>query len=169
MKQKQQGSASARAHNGFTLLELLVVIAIIGMLAGTVSIALSNARVRGRDAKRAGDVRQMITALEQYHIQNGVYPTGTASIASVGTGALLFDPAAFNGAAESMIPGYVPLMPQAPLPADGPCGNDEGRGNNNYWYDVEDDGSEYTITFCLGKNVGDWDAGVRTASPNGVE
>lgn len=160
MKQKQLG---------FTLLELLVVIAVIGVLAGTIMLALNNARIRGRDAKRAGDIRQMITALEQYHIQNNNYPTGTASVASTGTGALFSDPGAFDGSPEPMIPNYVPLMPVAPTPADGGCGSDVGRDNNNYWYDVEDDGSEYTITFCLGKNVGDWESGVRTAGPDGVQ
>ncbi len=161
LKQKMQ--------SGFTLIELLVVIAIIGLLAGTVMLALNNARVKGRDAKRVGDIRQMITAFEQYQIQHGIYPTGTASMASAGTGALLSDPAAIDGAEEVFIPNYVPMLPTAPAPADGSCGGSAGRGNNNYWYDVADDGLVYTLTFCLGKDAGDWKAGVRSATPNGVQ
>lgn len=167
MKLKQQLRSSAQ--NGFTLLELLVVIAIIGILTGTIMLALSNARVRGRDAKRAGDIRQMITALEQYQIQHGIYPTGTASVASVGTGSLLSSPGAMDRAAENFVPGYVPIFPEAPTPADGSCGNESGRGNNNYWYDVTDTGETYTMTFCIGKNVGEWDPGIRSATPDGVQ
>src|SRR5690242_2900168 len=83
-----------KTGSGFTLIELLVVIAIIGLLVGVVLLALNNARIRGRDAKRIGDMRQTITALEQYHISHGVYPTGTVSITS--SGAALNDPGAMD-------------------------------------------------------------------------
>jgi type II secretion system protein G len=154
---------------GFTLLELLVVIAIIGILAGTIMIAVNNARKKSRDAKRAGDMRQMVTALEQYQIHNGNYPTGTASIASAGDGSLLNDPATMDTAAEAFIPNYVPMFPSSPEPADGDCTSDPGRGNNNYWYEVADNGIVYTLTFCLGGDTGDWKAGVKSATPNGIQ
>lgn len=154
---------------GFTLLELLVVIAIIGVLAGTIMIALNSARRKSRDAKRAGDMRQMITALEQYQIHNGNYPTGTASVASAGDGFVLDDPATMDATVESFIPNYVPMFPSSPEPADGDCLPDSGRGNNNYWYEVTDDGTAYTLTFCLGGETGEWGAGVRTATQNGVQ
>lgn len=156
-------------QSGFTLLELLVVIAIIGLLAGIIAISIQNARERARDAKRSGDVRQLITALEQYYVQNGTYPTGSASVASVGTGALFSDSTATDGSFEPLIPNYIPILPQAPEPADGDCGNVANRGNNNYWYDVADDGTNYTITFCLGKDSGSWQAGIRSATPSGVQ
>ncbi len=158
-----------KKNAGFTLLELLVVIAIIGILAGTVMIALNSARRKSRDAKRAGDMRQMITALEQYQIQHGNYPTGTASIAGAGDGSLLSDPATMDGIAEPFIPNYVPMFPQSPEPADGDCTTDSGRGSNNYWYEAADNGTVYTLTFCLGGETGEWRAGVRYATPNGVQ
>ena len=157
-----------KTKRGFTLIELLVVIAIIGALASVVLIAIQNARVRGRDAKRAGDIRQMIVALEQYRIAHGIYPTGSGSVASVGTGTALDDPGAMDTGAEAFVPAFVPLMPVSPLPADGNCPDTVALGSNNYWYEVSDDGTAYTITFCLGKDTGDWVAGAHSSTPNGV-
>ncbi len=154
-------------QTGFTLIELLVVIAIIGALVSVIGIALNSARIKARDAKRAGDMRQMITALEQYYIQHGIYPTGTASASA--SGGLLSDPLSMDASLEPFIPNYVPLMPESPAPPDGSCGNNQGRGNNNYWYDSSMDGLTYTLTFCLGKNTSSWQAGTRIALPNGVQ
>jgi prepilin-type N-terminal cleavage/methylation domain-containing protein len=167
-KQKEKGSATARQtrQRGFTLLELLVVLAIIGLLAGIIMLALNSARNKARDAKRAGDMRQMITALEQYYSQRSSYPTGTASIAA--GGALLSDSNSFNGGSEPFVPNYIPLLPAAPKPNDGGCGSSSGAGNNNYWYETTDDGMRYTMTFCLGNDAGDWLAGSRTVTPEGV-
>ncbi len=168
-KSKFDQPLSKKNCAGFTLIELLVVIAIIGILAGIIMVSLNNARAKARDAKRVGDVRQMATAMEQYHIHNGFYPTGTASVASVGTGVLLSDPAAMDQAVEPVVPNYIPTIPEAPSPADGDCLGDAGRGNNNYWYDSADDGSTYTITYCIGKEVGELPAGVHSATPNGIQ
>ncbi len=154
-------------QSGFTLIELLIVIAIIGVLIGIIAVALNNARIRSRDAKRAGDMRQMITALEQYYIQNGTYPTGTGSVSV--DGVMLSDPLAMDSALEPFIPNYTPIMPIAPSPADENCSADQIRGGNSYWYDAAIDGLTYTLTFCLGKESGSWQAGIRVATPSGVQ
>jgi len=59
---------------GFTLIELLVVIAIIGVLASIVLASVSTARAKARDAKRISEIRQIETALQMYHNDNGRYP-----------------------------------------------------------------------------------------------
>jgi hypothetical protein len=107
--------------------------------------------------------------MEQYRIVHAAYPTGSASIESVGTGAELSDPAALDGAAEPFAPNYVGLLPVSPIPGDGTCLSDIGRGNNNYWYDVSDDGLNYTLTFCLGKDTGQFVPGVHTLGPAGIQ
>lgn len=158
-------------NQGFTLIELLVVIAIIGLLAGIITLGVNNARIKSRDAKRAGDIRQILTAMEQYYIQNGSYPTGTGSVPGGpgGNGVALNDSSAMNSALEPMVPNYIPFIPISPLPADGDCLDSIARGSNNYWYESFNDGSNYTITFCLGRDTGDWPKGIRSASSSGVQ
>ena len=152
---------------GFTLIELLVVIAIIGILAGVVTIALSNARAKGRDSKRVGDVKQIVTSLEQYYIQYGAYPTGTGSI--VPGGIRLSDPTAIDTSLSQMVPSYLPFIPVAPNPPDGDCLNTNAISSNNYWYEAVEDGSTYTLSFCLGEDNEVWKKGPRTASPQGTQ
>lgn len=65
---------------GFTLIELLVVIAIIGMLSAVVITSLGVARLKSRDARRFGDVREFRKALEFYNNENnGRYPAAPVS------------------------------------------------------------------------------------------
>lgn len=54
---------SRNTQKGFTLIELLVVIAIIGILSSVILASLGSARGKGRDARRASDLRQIGTAV----------------------------------------------------------------------------------------------------------
>ena len=62
---------------GFTLIELLVVIAIIGILASIVLASLNIARMKGRDARRIADLKEMQNALELYYSDHNAYPVET--------------------------------------------------------------------------------------------
>lgn len=132
-----------------------------------VMLAAGNARSKARDAKRIADMRQIASAFEQYHVQHGTYPTGTQSV-QIG-GVLLSDPAALDGITETFIPNYTAIIPEAPEPADGSSCQGVGAGYNNYWYETQDDGYAYTLTFCLGKDTQDLAAGMHFFTGDGLQ
>jgi type II secretion system protein G len=72
---------------GFTLLELLIVIVIIGILALLIIPNITSAPKKARDTKRKTDLTTLRKGLEEYFVNNNVYPaalsdltTGTAPI-----------------------------------------------------------------------------------------
>ncbi len=69
MKKREQNT------KGFTLIELLVVIAIIGVLATIILSSLNKAQAKARDARRERDIHTIQTALENYYVDHGKYPT----------------------------------------------------------------------------------------------
>lgn len=77
---KKVGRFTLRATKGFTLIELLVVIAIIAVLAAVVLVALGNARVRARDARRVSDLNNVALSMEVYldTANTATYPDGAA-------------------------------------------------------------------------------------------
>lgn len=74
-----------RISRGFTLIELLVVIAIIGILSSVVLASLNSARVKGRDARRISDVKQVQLALELYYDNHQSYPVASYSSGNAST------------------------------------------------------------------------------------
>ena len=75
----------SKGEKGFTLIEILIVVAIIGMLSSIVLVGLGSFRSRGRDARRAADLREIQNALELYYAKNGVYPEGQGvTVSSLG-------------------------------------------------------------------------------------
>lgn len=67
-------------NRGFTLIELIVVAGLISLAAGIVMTSLSDSRMRGRDAQRFADVRQLQNALELYQSEYGSYPADLPEI-----------------------------------------------------------------------------------------
>ena len=144
-------------QKGFTLIELLVVIAIIGLLSTMAVVALNNARQKSRDAKRVADVKQIQTALEMYFNSCNQYPELAVAGALTTTMA--------QGCTTETLGTYLGQIPKEPTPDDNTC----TAANNKYMYQAPVGGATYTLTFCLGAATGQLAAGVRTASPVGVQ
>lgn len=64
-----------KVQRGFTIIELLIVIAIIGILATLVLTNFRGAQAKGRDTVRQNDLNSIYQKLEEYHNENGNYPT----------------------------------------------------------------------------------------------
>jgi len=116
-----------RGQRGFTLVELLVVIAILGVLAGTVTVAvvrhLDNAKVE----RAKIDIKNIEAALKTYYLNMGDYPN-----ASEGLEALITAPASLTGTSK----WKGPYLEMTTKPKD-PWGNDylymnPGEGGRNF-------------------------------------
>jgi len=62
-------------ERGLTLIELLAVMVILVLLAGVVTTSVVKRVEEGRRAKAIADIASLESALEQYHIHAGNYPT----------------------------------------------------------------------------------------------
>jgi prepilin-type N-terminal cleavage/methylation domain-containing protein len=71
--------SNLKSGEGFTLIELLVVIAIVALLSSVVLVAVSNTRMKARDARRIADLNQITKALDVYFQTYGYYPPGSSS------------------------------------------------------------------------------------------
>lgn len=138
-----------RKQKGFTLIELLVVIAIIGLLSTLAVVALNNARMKARDAKRISDIKQIQTAVELYYNDASAYPAtviGGSPIVNAGV-------------------TYMSSVPTNPTPVnDGGCAAD-----NAYTYASVSPYSTYSLTYCLGGTTGGVSSGTHTAYPGGIQ
>lgn len=160
-------------QRGFTLIELLVVIAIIGLLASVVLLALNSARAKARDAKRLGDVRQLVSALELYYNDCNGYPvlaTAATARTALGTSGTATVPSGAPASCTTglLVPGYAGSIPDAPTPADtATCAS--GTSNSYMYSSTATTGASYTIIFCLGGQTGQIAPGMRTAGPTGIQ
>lgn len=64
---------------GFTLVELLVVMTIIAVLATVIIGGFRSSQMRGRDAQRKSDLKQIANALEIFFADYGRYPPASGS------------------------------------------------------------------------------------------
>jgi general secretion pathway protein G len=97
------------AQQGFSLIELLVVIVIIGLLATIVAINVIPAGNKARVEKAKADIATLEGALEQYRLDNLIYPS-----TSDGLQALLTPPPGLAQPERYRQGGYVKKLPSDP-------------------------------------------------------
>jgi len=81
----------------FTLIELLVVVAVIAILAGITMAALGGVQKRSARSRAQAEVAALAAAIDNYHLDNGVYPPTDAgglygALSPVGSGKVYFEP-----------------------------------------------------------------------------
>ena len=134
-------------NKGFTLIELLVVIAIVGILATIVYTALSNARAKTRDAKRAEDIKTLKAALEVYQQTYGKYPAASV-VDDTGT--------AITTLATTLITennnNYLIQIPQDPLYKNDTKDYQYVRGGGGMGYGIRVTLENPTGTYTVGPN-----------------
>ena len=69
---------------GFTLLELLAVIAIISILAAIAIMQFSKFKTQAYDTAAKSDLKNAMTALENYFIENNDYPVDKDGVLASG-------------------------------------------------------------------------------------
>ncbi|SBS32427.1 Type II secretion system protein G precursor [Marinomonas aquimarina] len=109
LSRPHQRFAGKSQASGFTLLELMVVAAILSLL---VALVAPNLLGRSDDAKVAvakTQLRNIVSALDLYKLDNGHYPS-TAQ----GLQALVTRPSGYPEARNWKQGGYLPALPQDP-------------------------------------------------------
>ena len=129
-------------QHGFTLLELLIVIVIIGILALLIIPNITSAPKKARDTKRKTDIVTLRKALEEYFVNNNVYPPSSGT---VGTGGVLAE----------LTTGSAPIVKT--LPTD-----PKNASPYVYTYTPANSNSTYTLNACL---ENDSDSGGNVIAP----
>ena len=119
---------SVRKGAGFTLIELLIVVAVIAILAGAVFVALDPlSRFQNtRDARRASDVDEMISAVKVDQIDNGgAYLSAITSMTAgdvyiIGTDSTACD--SYNGNCDTSVTGSTYCVDLSGLVTEGYLG-----------------------------------------------
>jgi general secretion pathway protein G len=144
---------SFKKQGGFTLLELLIVIVIIGILALLIIPNITSAPKKARDTKRKTDITTVRKALEEYFVNNNVYP-GTAGDAAT----VLAGNAAGTATTGPLTTGTAPIMKAVPV-------DPKNVAPNTYVYTPANSNSTYTLTACL---ENDQDTGANTLAGGGI-
>jgi len=137
---------------GFTITELITVIIIICILATLSTVSVNRARIKARDAKRITDANAVHTVLDMFYRNEGRYPINGGTINEFEVGRPLVSPT--TGVT------YLNKIPSNPVPRnDGNCPDQE------YQYIAYNNGSSYSLEFCLAGSSGAAGAGTNYVKP----
>lgn len=100
-----------------------------------------NGFINAPDTRRIADIAGLQGGLEFYKFKNGTYPQSLAQL----------------------IPDYYKSVPKAPTPPDGTC----SQKDNEYSY-VRSGKDNYSLRFCLGKEIGGYKAGLNTVTAESI-
>ena len=101
--------ARASARSGFTLIEILVVVAIIALFATVVAVNVGGQVPKAQRTKAANDIATLESALDQFRIDNGFYPS-----TEQGLRALVEPPTVGRTARKFRDNGYIKRLPTDP-------------------------------------------------------
>ncbi len=111
---------SFNKQGGFTLLELLIVIVIIGILALLIIPNITSAPKKARDTKRKTDITTVRKGLEEYFVNNNIYPAALTDLQT----------------------GSAPIVKTLPL-------DPKNTGAFVYTYTPANTNTTYTLNACL--------------------
>lgn len=101
--------AGRRDQRGFTLIEILVVVAIIAIFATVVALNVSGEVPKAKVTKAKSDISAIESALDQYKMDNSVYPSTDQGIQS-----LIQPPAGGRVPKHYRDGGYIKRLPTDP-------------------------------------------------------
>jgi len=121
------------SKKAFTLVEMLIVIVIIGILAVAIIPRLQSAQGRARDTVRQANMRDIITSVELYHIENWHIPFVTSYGEGIATWEGWSD-RCFIGWFMTFLEteGYMKKVPRDPQ-SNGPSRSYRYYCSQNYW------------------------------------
>lgn len=167
-----------KKNKGFTLIELLVVIAIIAILSTVVMAGLNSARAKSRDAKRIADIKSLQKALDLYSDTCGGYPMlGAGAYVGIdATDSVVGDlrTSTTDGTCTTETFGdFMSILPVTPQPNGtdyGYCSTPDGAAiDSTSCSSAAGDNTSYQMTFTLEGDTGSLLAGLRTATPSGIQ
>jgi prepilin-type N-terminal cleavage/methylation domain-containing protein len=100
-----------KANQGLTVIELMVVVLIIALVSTIGVVAIRNAQVKARDAKRAYDLSQYAKALVIYSQEHGGNFPDSNYNGPIGCGRSI----------DSQLVKYIPNLPRDPLDVKRNC------------------------------------------------
>lgn len=132
-------------QQGFTIIDMMLAISIIALLTSITGLGFTQVRAKARDTRRVADARQLAKALELYYAYNGTYPVSPQGSSP-------------RYPETATVPGLVPQFMTTLPPLLNPPGAGCTPERNQFMY-RSINGQSFSITFCIGTQVGDMPPG----------